>query len=49
MSGARRTIVRACTVIVVRMMSVSALAADKPRFTRTEVEIDIPDVTLINQ
>ena len=49
MSGARRTIVRACTVIVVMMMSVSALAADKPRFTRTEVEIDIPDVTLINQ
>ena len=49
MSGARRTIVRACTVIVVMMMSVSALAAEKPRFTRTEVEIDIPDVTLINQ
>jgi len=49
MSGARRTIVRACTVVVAMMMSVSALAADKPRFTSTEVEIDIPDVTLINQ
>jgi len=49
MSGARSTIVKACVVVVVATMSVSALAADKPRFTRTEVEIDVPDVTLINQ
>jgi len=49
MNGARSTIVRTCTVVVLMMISVAGLAADKPRFTRTEVEIDVPDVTLINQ
>ena len=38
-----------CAVAVVLMLTANVHSADKPRFTRTEVEIEVPDVTLINQ
>ena len=41
--------VKICAVVIVMMVAVSGNTADKPRFTRTVVEIDVPDVTLINQ
>jgi protein SCO1/2 len=45
----RATINRSLGVILL-LFSVSALASDAgPRFTRTEVELEIPAVTLINQ
>jgi len=36
-------------VAVVLMVASFGQAAENPRFTRTVVEIDVPDVTLINQ
>jgi protein SCO1/2 len=38
-----------CAVAVVLMLAANVHSADKPRFTRTVVEINVPDVTLINQ
>jgi protein SCO1/2 len=38
-----------CMAVVVSMVARFGQSADKPRFTRTVVEIDVPDVTLINQ
>ena len=40
----------ACAVcVMVIMVAAVGLPADAPRFTRTEVAIDLPDVTLIDQ
>ena len=36
-------------VVLLLMISIFVQAADAPRFTRTEVEVEVPDVTLINQ
>ena len=39
-----------CTVMVVLLVfSIAGLPADEPRFTRTAVKIDVPELTLINQ
>ena len=46
----RRSLIARCAVTVVLLaFSVAGLHADEPRFTRTAVEIDLPDLTLINQ
>lgn len=45
-----RTIISGCLGAIVWISSVSAsLAGGEPRFTRTEVEVEIPAVTLIDQ
>ena len=41
--------VKTCAVVIMMMVAVTGNTADKPRFTRTVVEVDVPDVTLINQ
>jgi len=40
---------RICAMVIVLMVAAGGRTADKPRFTRTTVEIDVPDVKLINQ
>lgn len=44
-----RSAARAVAVVLTVMAVTTATAADKPRFTRTDVEVTVPDVTLIDQ
>jgi protein SCO1/2 len=47
--GNRIPVSKTLAVIVVLLLAANLHSADKPRFTRKNVEIDVPDVTLINQ
>jgi len=49
MNRTKSTAPKIWAAVILLMVAVCGDAADKPRFTRTEVEIDVPDVTLINQ
>jgi protein SCO1/2 len=49
MYRAGKIVATSCSISIVMMIAVYGHTADKPRFTRTMVEIDVPDVTLINQ
>lgn len=49
MRNFRRGAAMICIFVVVVLVANIGHAADKPRFTRTVVEIDVPDVTLIDQ
>jgi len=49
MSGRKATIYRALAAAVIVAVAAWGSAADNPRFTRSEVAIEVPDVTLINQ
>ena len=45
-----RNLLARCSVTVVLLaFSIAGLCADEPRFSRTAVKIDVPDLTLINQ
>ncbi len=43
------TIRRTIATVTIALVAAAATAADPPRFTRTEVEVTVPDVTLIDQ
>lgn len=49
MIGIRKLLVGCCLAVVVPGLSNDGLAADEHRFTRSPAEIDVPDVTLIDQ
>jgi protein SCO1/2 len=49
MNGWRATSYRALAAAAIMAVAAWGSAADTPRFTRSEVAIDVPDVTLIDQ